>query len=37
MIEQSSDVMHEEGIQLFGDLFLVRELERSLEGDPEYC
>jgi hypothetical protein len=37
MIEQSSNVMDEERVELFGDLLLVRELECTLERDPARC
>lgn len=35
VIEQSTDVVHEERIQTFGDLFFVRKVQSTLEWDPE--
>jgi hypothetical protein len=37
MIEQSSDVVYEERIKLFGNLLLVGEFECTLKGNPRDC
>jgi hypothetical protein len=37
MIEQSSDVVYEERVKLFGNLLLVREFECTLKGNPRDC
>jgi hypothetical protein len=34
MVKKGADVMNEEGIQELGDLFLVREIEGAVVGNP---
>jgi len=34
VVQQSSDIVDEEGIQQLGDLFLVREIQRAIKWDP---
>jgi hypothetical protein len=34
MVQKRTDVMHEEGIQLFGDLLLVGKIKGTIEWDP---
>jgi hypothetical protein len=34
MVQQGVDLVHEEGIQLLGDLLLISEGEGAFEGDP---
>jgi hypothetical protein len=35
MIQERTDVMHEEGVQLLGDLFLVGEIKSSIKWNPD--
>jgi hypothetical protein len=37
MVKKGADVMNEEGIQELGDLFLVREIEGAVVGNPGEC
>jgi len=34
VIEKSTDIVHEKWVEHFGDLFLVRKVERSFERNP---
>jgi hypothetical protein len=36
MVEESSNVVYEEGIKHLGDLFLVGKFKGALEWDPGY-
>lgn len=37
VVEESADIMDEEGIEEFGDFFFVGEVEGSVVGDPVVC